>query len=86
MSNVVNLPSKFYGALASALLVHIIMAELFVTQSPTFKSEDVIPSCFHSNETSLAECVSLISTIFFPKGNLIYFFIHLLWLLFRVKC
>ena len=44
MSNVVsNFPSKFYGALASALLDHIIMAELFVTQSPTFKSEDVIP-------------------------------------------
>ena len=43
MSNVVNFLSKFYGALVSALLVHIIMAELFVTQSPTFKSEDVIP-------------------------------------------
>ena len=43
MSNVVNFPSKFYGALASALLDHIIMAELFVTQSPTFKSEDVMP-------------------------------------------
>ena len=51
------------------------MAELFVTQSPTFKSKDVIPYCFYSNETPLAECVSLISIIFFFQKEIRFFYL-----------
>lgn len=57
MSNVGKFPFKILWSFNVCTPGPHIMTELFATQSPTFKSEDVIPWCFHSNETSLADNV-----------------------------